>query len=189
MDKAKKLQDLKNKLQKQDLPLKEVAANLVFGDGNPDSAVIFIGEAPGANEDLQGKPFVGRAGKLLDWLLQSIGQKREDIYITNVVKYRPPQNRPPKPSEIEVFAPFLKEEIQIVNPKIIVPLGRFAMEKFLLKQQISKVHGKVVKINWQGMDLQVVPMYHPAAALRSPAVRIQLEQDFEQIRRLLRSKG
>ena len=126
--------------------LKSQAAQLVFGEGNPDADVLFIGEAPGKQEDLQGKPFVGASGKFLDETLASIGMKREDIYITNIVKYRPPNNRDPLPEEKKAFLPYLQEQLEIIQPKIIVTLGRHSGGAFLPDLHISQDHGKPKRI-------------------------------------------
>ena len=128
---------------------------------------------------------MGVAGKLLDELIESIGLKREDVYISNIVRFRPPENRDPSPEEIEAFAPFVDKEIEIINPKLIVTLGRFSMNKFLPEAKISRVHGQVKKMNWNGKNITVIPMYHPAAALRADAVMKQLKEDFKIIKKAL----
>ncbi|MCL5411126.1 MAG: uracil-DNA glycosylase [Patescibacteria group bacterium] len=156
---------------------------LVFGEGNSDAEVLFIGEAPGFWEDLKGRPFVGNAGKLLDKLIESIGLKREEVYITNVVKCRPPENRDPLPNEIEAYAPYLNHQIEIIRPKIVVTLGRYSLNKFLPNARISEVHGRPVRVG----DIIVTPMYHPAAALRSGAVMEALKEDFLVIREVLKN--
>ena len=163
------------------LPLREGATHLVFGEGNPDSQLYFLGEAPGQSEDEQGRPFVGRAGKLLTSLLSGIGVKREDAYISNIVRFRPPNNQPPKPAEIAAFLPYVNEEISIIQPSLIVTLGRFAMEKFLPTAKITQVHGTLQTVPWQGRLVHVFPLYHPAAALRNPQMRQALEADFQKI--------
>lgn len=186
MDKKAELLKLKGKmLADKSLPLKDTAANLVFGEGNPDAKIYFLGEAPGRMEDLSGKPFIGPAGKLLSKLLESISLKREDVYITSVLRYRPPQNRDPMPSEIEAFRPYVDREISIIGPKIIVTLGRFSLNKFLPDVKISAVHGKPQKINWQGKGIIIIPMYHPAAGLRSGAILETLKKDFQVIKDVL----
>ncbi|MBI3342251.1 uracil-DNA glycosylase [Candidatus Curtissbacteria bacterium] len=167
------------------LPLRLGATQLVFGDGNPDTQVYFLGEAPGYYEDKQGNPFVGLAGKLLDKLLEEIGLERPKVYISNVVRFRPPGNRDPEPDEIAAFRPYVDEEIEIIDPKIIVTLGRFSMGKFLPDVKISQVHGKAFKISFQGKPVLVLPMYHPAAALRAGAILEQLREDFKLIRKAL----
>lgn len=189
MTKAEKLAELKARMDSDmTLPLRSGATQLVFGDGNPDSEVYFIGEAPGYFEDKEGKPFVGLAGKLLTKLIESIGLAREDVYISNVVRFRPPSNRDPEPSEIEAFQSYVDEEISIIDPKVIVTLGRFSMGKFLPEARISQVHGKPFNITWGGKDVLVLPMYHPAAALRSGGIMQQLQQDFMIIRKALDGK-
>lgn len=167
------------------LPLRLGATQLVFGDGNPDTQVYFLGEAPGYFEDKEGKPFVGLAGKLLSKLIESIGLRREDVYISNVVRFRPPANRDPEPDEIAAFQPYVDEEIEIINPKIIVTLGRFSMGKFLPGVKISQVHGKAFKVDFLDREILVLPMYHPAAALRAGAILEQLREDFKLIRKAL----
>lgn len=157
------------------LPLRE--ANLVFGEGNSDAEVMFIGEAPGYYENLQGRPFVGRAGKLLDSLLESVGWKRGDVYITNIVKRRPPENRDPLPEEVTAYYPYLERQIEIINPRLIVPLGRFSMNLFLPDTKISRDQGKIFR---KGKRI-IVPLYHPAAALRSTAVQNDLKNAFEKL--------
>ena len=169
------------------LPLKKGATNLVFGVGNPKTDTLFIGEGPGYWEDQKSEPFVGNAGKLLDSLLLLIKLTREDVYITNVVHHRPPENRDPLPSEIESYGKYLDEIIAIIDPKVIVTLGRFSMGKFLLDVKISGVHGRKYIVNWSGKDLIVVPMYHPAAGLRSTDVKQQLINDFKKLPTFLKS--
>lgn len=157
------------------LPLRE--SNLVFGEGNPDCKVLFIGEAPGQNEDREKRPFVGRAGQLLRQMIRDLGWKESDVYITNIVKRRPPENRDPLPEEIEAYKPYLSRQIEIIDPKIIVPLGRFSMNYFLPEAKISRDQGKVFNI---GGHL-IVPMFHPAAALRSTQVLDELRASFQKL--------
>jgi uracil-DNA glycosylase len=157
--------------------LAATAKQLVFGDGNPDADLLFIGEAPGKNEDEQGKPFVGAAGKFLNEMLASIALKREDIYITNIVKYRPPNNRDPETSEKAAFLPYLREQIAIIQPKIIVTLGRHSMESLLPGLKISQVHGQPKRYNGQ----VYIPLFHPAAALYNGSMRQTLLDDFAKI--------
>ena len=152
-------------------------ANLVFGEGNPEAEIMFIGEAPGFHEDKLGRPFVGQAGKLLDKLLAEIKWPRGSVYITNIVKRRPPENRDPSPEEIAAYKPYLKKQIQIVDPKIIAPLGRFAMNYFLSNAKISQDHGKAYTLRGK----IIYPLYHPAAALRSTTVLKDLEHDFRKL--------
>ncbi len=176
MNKKEDLENLKKEiLNDHSLPLME--ANLVFGEGNPDCDVLFIGEAPGQKEDELGRPFVGRSGKLLDQLINEIGWKREDVYISNIVKRRPPENRDPTPDEIEAYKPYLAKQIEIIAPKVVAPLGRFSMNYFLPFAKISSSHGKVFKANGQ----TIFPLYHPAAALRATAVLNDLREDFKKL--------
>jgi DNA polymerase len=157
--------------------LRETATQIVPGAGNPDAEVMFIGEAPGAKEDQLGLPFVGAAGKFLDTMLAEIGLSRDDVFIGNIVKYRPPGNRDPLPEEITASIPYLKRQVAIIEPKLIVFLGRHSMSVFLPELKISQAHGKPVR-----KDGQVyLPLYHPAAALYNPGMRDQLLDDFKLI--------
>lgn len=179
MDKSAKLQELKEQMDKDmSLPLRNTATQLVFGEGNPDTEIYFLGEAPGYYEDQKGRPFIGQAGKLLNQLIESIGLKREDVYISNVVRFRPPENRDPSPEELAAFANYVDKEIEIINPKIFVTLGRFSMGKFLPDVKISQVHGQIKQVLWHGKEITVVPMYHPAAALRAGEIMKELKKDF-----------
>ncbi|MSR76060.1 MAG: uracil-DNA glycosylase [Candidatus Ryanbacteria bacterium] len=157
------------------LPLQE--SRLVFGEGNADAEVLFIGEAPGFHEDRLGRPFVGRGGELLTECIKSIGWHREQVYITNIVKRRPPENRDPLPEEIEVYKPYLARQIEIISPRIIVPLGRFAMNYFLPDAKISRDQGKTFIVD----DKKIVPMFHPAAALRGTTVLNQFKETFAKL--------
>ena len=165
--------------------LAQTATQLVMGDGNPDADIVFIGEAPGKNEDETGKPFVGAAGKFLDEMLASIDLAREDVYITNIVKYRPPNNRDPEPEEKKEFFPYLINQLDVIDPKVIIPLGRHSMNAFLPDFKISQVHGKVYrrKLLIAGKEKQVLimPLYHPAAALYNGGMRDTLLEDFSAI--------
>lgn len=182
MTKKEKLAKLKEKMASDNsLPLKETATNLVFGDGNPEAEIVFVGEGPGHWEDVKGIPFVGAAGAFLNYLLSQIGIERKDVFITNVIHYRAPNNRDPSPAELEAFEPYLDKIIKIIKPKVVVTLGRFSMAKFMPNVMISKVHGKEKSIDWQGLDLLVVPMYHPAAALRNGMVKTQTIEDFKKL--------
>ncbi len=176
MEKQEKLNALKKELEMANLPLKN-SANLVFGEGDINCAVMFVGEAPGFNEDIQKRPFVGRAGQLLDECIKAIGWKRADVYITNIVKRRPPENRDPLPEEIEAYKPYLARQIEIINPKIIATLGRFSMNYFLPFAKISKDHGKI----FEAAGRTIFPLYHPAAALRATAVMNELKDDFKKL--------
>lgn len=157
--------------------LAKTANNMVFGDGNPNTDIVFIGEAPGKNEDLQGLPFVGAAGKFLNEMLAMIGLERKDIYITNIVKYRPPNNRDPLPEEKAAFLPYLEQQLAVIQPKLVITLGRHSMNCFLPQLQISKVHGQPKRYKGQVF----LPLFHPAAALYNGGMRQTLIDDFAQI--------
>ncbi len=182
MDKIVKLQQLKEKMIKDEtLPLRKTATNLVFGEGNPEAEIYFLGEAPGFYEDQQGRPFVGAAGKLLNQALDTINLKRNQVYISNVVRFRPPNNRDPLPEEINAFSAYVDSEIEIINPKLIVTLGRFSMGKFLPNEKISQIHGKPRRVQYKNKDILIIPMFHPAAALRSEEIMEKFKEDFKRI--------
>jgi DNA polymerase len=182
MDRAEELKVLHEKwLEKCDCSLRITATQGVPGDGNPNAQVVFIGEAPGKQEDLGGRPFVGAAGKFLNEMLESIKMKREDIYITNIVKYRPPNNRDPLPDEIAACAKWLEEEIDLIQPLLIVFLGRHAMNQFFPAEKISSAHGKVIIANKFKKCHYFLPLYHPAAALYNGSLREVLKEDFKKI--------
>jgi DNA polymerase len=168
-------------------PLGEMRTNPVFGMGNANADVMFVGEAPGAEEDRQGKPFVGRAGKLLDQLLDEIGMnRRDDAFIANVLKSRPPGNRDPQPEEIEACQPYLERQIQLVEPRVICTLGNFATKLLTGSPTgITRVRGRPQEREVAGVPVLLYPLFHPAAALRTPAVLQQLREDFAQIPALL----
>lgn len=155
--------------------LAKTAKHLVFGEGSPTAKIIFIGEAPGRNEDETGLPFVGAAGKFLDELLGSINLKREDVYITSILKYRPPKNRDPKPEEKAEFWPYLEAQLQVLRPHLIVTLGRHSLNCFLPKAKIGDVHGQPQQ--WQGYAL--LPLYHPASVLYNPSIKQAVSDDFQ----------
>ncbi|HSX28547.1 MAG TPA: uracil-DNA glycosylase [Candidatus Saccharimonadales bacterium] len=161
--------------------LAKTATHLVMGDGNPDADVVFVGEAPGKNEDEQGLPFVGAAGKFLNEMLADIGLKREDVYITNTVKYRPPNNRDPLPEEKAAFLPYLMQQLAVIDPKLIVTLGKHGMETFLPGLKISQVHGQPKRVKGH----VVMPLFHPAAALYNGGMRQTLMDDFRKIPKTL----
>lgn len=188
MDKQKKLEKLNTRMAKScDCTLKKTATQPVPGEGSADADIIFIGEAPGKNEDLRGKPFIGAAGKFLSEMLATVNLKREDIYITNVVKYRPPDNRDPLPEEITACMPWLHEQIKIIQPKIIVTLGRHAMEHFIPGKKISEVHGKTFERTYDDIGTQVFfSLYHPAAALYNGSMRKTLLKDFKKIPKIIK---
>lgn len=163
-------------------PLYKTATNTVPGEGNPNTKIIFIGEAPGRYEDETGRPFVGRAGKLLDKLLESINLKRESVFITSVVKHRPPKNRQPKTPETRACGFWLKEQLSIIKPKFIITLGRFGLEYFAPYEKISKVHGTIRKTLVDGRKINLFPLYHPAAGLRSTRNKKTLFEDFRKLK-------
>lgn len=179
-NKAQLLNDLAVEIQAKNITpdLKAQATQLVMGDGNPDADIVFIGEAPGKNEDLQGKPFVGAAGKFLDVMLSETGMDRQDVYITNIVKYRPPNNRDPSPEEKREFWPYLLRQLEIINPKVVITLGRHSGGYFIPDLQIGKDHGVPRKVKYHNHELMVIPLYHPAAALYNGGMRQTLIDDF-----------
>jgi len=162
------------------------ATNLVMGDGNVDAEIVFVGEAPGKNEDEQGLPFVGAAGKFLNEMLETANMQRQDVYITNIVKYRPPNNRDPFPEEKEAFWPFLLRQLEIIQPKIIATLGRHSMEYFLPEAKISEIHGQPKRINLGNQTVVIVPLFHPAAALYNGSMRETLMDDFAKVPNILK---
>lgn len=181
-EKAKALGQIREAMEADEsLPLRG-QARLVFGEGDPEAKVVFVGEAPGFHEDRLGRPFVGRAGQLLDHLLSGIGWPRESVYITNIVRRRPPENRDPLPDEIAAYAPYLTRQLEVMQPKLVVALGRFAMNYFLPLAKISRDRGTAVTLDGR----LIVPIYHPAAALRSTAVLAELEADFKKLPEFLR---
>jgi DNA polymerase len=162
----------------------ETATNMVPGEGNPEAAVMVVGEAPGATEDKEARPFVGRAGKLLDEVLAEAGLAREDVYITNVVKARPPNNRDPKAGEVAHHMPWLEAELALIQPALVVPLGRHALAHFTDGAKISEVHG--TEMTERGRSL--FPMYHPAAALRGGGLKDTLFEDARKLRRAVEAR-
>ena len=157
---------------------------IVFGVGNPEADLMFVGEAPGADEDVQGEPFVGRAGQLLTKIIEAIGLKREDVYIANVIKCRPPGNRNPEPDEVEQCEPFLFRQIEIIKPKVIVALGKFAAQTLLRTlDPISRLRGRVY--DYRGAKL--IPTFHPAYLLRNPSSKREVWEDMKVVRSLLQS--
>jgi DNA polymerase len=162
--------------------LSEGRTQVVFGVGNPDAELMFVGEAPGFHEDKQGYPFVGQAGKLLDKLLAGIGLTRSDVYIANVLKCRPPGNRDPQPDEIELCEGYLFRQIEAIEPKLVATLGNFATKLLSGKQAgITRVHGQEQEVTLGGLQVLLYPLYHPAAALYTPRMLQVLEEDFARI--------
>lgn len=187
-DKQQELENIHKKwFEKCECELKKTATQPVPGVGSADAKIVFIGEAPGRSEDKIGKPFVGAAGKFLDEMLSAIELQREDIYITNIVKYRPPNNRDPLPEEKRACGEWLKEELQIISPKLIVFLGRHAMNSFFPNEQISKAHGKLLIKSFSGVPTKYFyALYHPAAALYNGSMRETLIEDFKKIPKVLK---
>jgi len=164
----------------------------VIGEGNHGAQIMFVGEAPGKNEAETGKPFCGTSGRVLTELIESIGLKREDVYITNIVKDRPPDNRDPNPEEIKIYGPFLDRQIEIIKPKVIATLGRYSMayvmDKFGLVAElksISQIHGKIFKIKTSYGEINFIPLYHPAVALYQNSLKSEMFKDFENIKKFI----
>jgi len=167
-------------------PLCEGRTQVVFGAGDAQADLMFVGEGPGFNEDKQGEPFVGQAGKLLTELLEEVGLTRQEVYIGNVVKCRPPENRDPAPQEIEACSPFLMQQISIIRPRVICTLGRFATRLLAeTEQSMTAVHGKAKQVRLAGVDTLIFPVFHPAAALYARTNRDVLVDDFAKLRVLL----
>jgi DNA polymerase len=158
-------------------PLGDLRNRAVPGDGSASAEVLFIGEAPGWHEDQQGRPFVGPAGQLLDQLLGMAGLRREEVFITNIIKSRPPNNRDPLPTEIEACRPWLDMQIPVLNPRLVVTLGRYSAARYFPREPMSRIHGQV----FQREGVVVVPMYHPAAALHQGSLRATIEADFRKL--------
>jgi len=191
MGKEERLRELEEKIRAcKKCTLGTLRTNAVPGAGSYDARVMFVGEAPGYWEDQKGLPFVGRAGKVLDELLEGIGLTREDVYITNIVKCRPPENRDPTEDEIKACSPYLDMQIDVIRPRVIVPLGRHSM-RYLLEKfgfspgPISKIHGEVFETRTLFGRIVIMPMYHPAAALYRPPLKEELRKDFLRLKELL----
>tara|TARA_B100002052_G_scaffold299072_1_gene335102 strand:- start:2884 stop:3609 length:726 start_codon:yes stop_codon:yes gene_type:complete len=184
-DKLKNLDILKKKINSiKKCELKKNATNMVFGDGNPSSSIMIIGEGPGANEDKEGKPFVGRAGKLLDKMLESIKLNRKNVYISNVVNFRPPMNRKPSEVEINRYLPFLNKHIEIINPKILLLLGSTALNAIIGNEIIiSKARGKWVNKKIGNANPEVISSFHPAFLMRQPDQKKYAWEDLKMIRK------
>lgn len=187
MTKQQQLDDLRKEIIDKNIcpELAATATNLVMGDGDLDADIVFIGEAPGKNEDEQGLPFVGAAGKFLNEMLAQADMVRADVYITNIVKYRPPNNRDPLPDEKRAFWPYLARQLTIIQPKVVVTLGRHSMEYFLPNAKISQIHGEAKRITFGDQKLVIVPLYHPAAALYNGGMRQTLIDDFLRVPKVI----
>ena len=190
-DKEQLLKEIEEECRKADLPLKEIATNLVFGKGSPDAEILFVGEAAGRMEDEQGMPFVGAAGKNLDKLLNAVGLSLENVYVANILKYRPPENRGPLPDEIKSHTVFLLKQIEIIKPKVICSLGNYATKFFLANGEVDKmdempgitqVHGKVKDIEFLGMKIKLIPLFHPAAIIYNRKLIVEWEKDIEVVK-------
>ena len=183
-DKDKRLQAIADDIASHlpcDIDICNEATNLVPGEGDADADVVFVGEAPGASEDKQGRPFVGNAGRLLNGLLEEAGLQREDVFITNVVKTRPPKNRDPRTTEVRHYLPWLLAQLDVIEPKLVIPLGRHPLAHFAPGVKISEAHGRVLETEtWR-----LFPMFHPAAALHNPSLRETLQEDARALRQAL----
>jgi uracil-DNA glycosylase family 4 len=191
------LKKIEEECRKADLPLKESAINLVFGKGNPNADILFVGEAAGRNEDEQGLPFVGAAGKNLDKLLENVGLSLNDVYIANILKYRPPENRDPLPEEIKSHTPWLLKQINEIKPKVICSLGNYSTKFFLaegdvdkMKEQlgITQVHGKVKFVTIDGVKIKLIPLFHPAAIIYKRDLIPFWEKDMEIVKSEIKSE-
>lgn len=179
-DARAELDELKHAIESADLTpeLAGQATQLVFGAGNPDAKIVFIGEAPGKQEDLQGLPFVGASGRFLDEMLAAADMERADVYITNIVKYRPPNNRDPSLEEKREFWPYLMKQLEVINPRVVITLGRHSGTAFIPDLVISRDHGHARMVCYRDSEFLVIPLYHPAAALYNGGMRQTLIDDF-----------
>ena len=189
MSKVDDLQQISDEIVKDEIcsDLRDQATQLVFGDGSINADVVFIGEAPGKKEDETGLPFVGAAGKFLNEMLASIGLNRKNVYITNIVKYRPPKNRDPSTDEKQAFLPYLMRQLDVISPKLVVTLGRHSMEYFLPGVKIGEVHGQLQTVDTPERSWMILPLFHPAAALYNGGLRQTLLADFAKIPTILKS--
>lgn len=187
MSKQQQLDEIRKRILDNNIcpELAATATNLVMGDGNIDAEIVFIGEAPGKNEDEQGLPFVGAAGKFLNEMLAAANMTRSDVDITNIVKYRPPNNRDPLPEEKAEFWPYLLKQLQIIQPKVVITLGRHSMEYFLPGMKISQIHGEPKRIKFGDDYLVIIPLFHPAAALYNGSLRQTLIDDFLMVPKII----
>lgn len=187
MVEANDLSSLKRALEAayQSLPLVTQVEDIVHGEGDEHAQIMFIGEAPGYYESVQRRPFVGRSGQLLRQTMTEVGLQPAQVYISNIVKVRPPDNRDPLPHELAAFKPFLDREIELIQPELIITLGRFSMAKFLPEVKVSQVHGRLHKIRWNQQTLFILPMYHPAAALRSTKLKESFVHDFQKVPKIV----
>ncbi|MEK6825900.1 MAG: uracil-DNA glycosylase [Nanoarchaeota archaeon] len=197
-DKAFELDELKRRIVADEtLPLREGATNVVMGKGNAEASILFVGEAPGRNEDLQGMPFVGAAGKNLDKLLAAVGLSLNEVYIANILKYRPPENRAPQIDEIKAHTPYLIEQIRILKPKVVCSLGNYATKFFLAGLQpegmeeqpgITTVRGKIKELEFEGIKFKLIPLFHPAAIIYNRKLIPLWEEDLEVVKKEIEQK-
>jgi uracil-DNA glycosylase len=189
-DLLKEIEDQLNNLV--DLPLKETAKNLVFGKGNSEAKIMFVGEAAGRNEDEQGLPFVGAAGKNLDKLLDLVGLSLNDVYVANILKYRPPENRNPSLDEIRAHTPWLIKQIKIIKPSVVCSLGNYATKFFLSNGDVDKMdkqpgitslHGKLKEMEFQGLKIKLIPLFHPAAIIYNQKLKPLWEEDMQIVKK------
>lgn len=194
---ASALEELKQKIIAAKLPLAESATNVVMGKGSAEAPILFVGEAPGRNEDLQGLPFVGAAGKNLDKLLASVGLSLQDVYIANILKYRPPENRAPQPDEIIAHTPYLIEQMRVLKPRVVCSLGNYATKFFLaglnpekMDEQpgITNVHGKIREMEFEGVRFKLIPLFHPAAIIYNRKLIPLWEADLEIVKKEIGQK-
>jgi len=190
VDKQSQLDQIATDIREKNVcpDLAKTATNLVIGDGNLDAEIVFIGEAPGKKEDELGLPFVGAAGKFLNEMLAAAGMDRSDVYITNIVKYRPPNNRDPSPEEKAAFWPYLLKQLQIINPKVVITLGRHSMEYFLPGMKIGQIHGEPKRIQFGDHKIVIMPLFHPAAALYNGSLRQTLIDDFLKVPEVIKKR-
>lgn len=192
MSKEQELEELKKETIEFNLPLKERSNNIVMGKGSAESEIMFIGEAPGRNEDLQGEPFVGAAGKNLDKLLYEVGLSLKNVYIANILKYRPPENRAPLPEEIKAHTPSLRKQIGIIKPKVVCTLGNYATKFFLANGKVDRmdaqpgitsIHGKIREIEFEGLKIKLIPLFHPAAIIYNQRLKKEWEADMSIVKK------
>ena len=185
IDKIKSIEELKSFMANfKGCELYKSSTNMVFSDGNPKSKIMLIGEAPGHDEDIQGKPFVGRSGKLLDKMLEAIELNREKVYIANIIPWRPPNNRRPTEEEIEICLPFIKKHIELINPKVLMLLGSTATFALLKSSEgITKIRGKWVDLILDNMSIPTLPTFHPAFLLRQPAQKKHVWEDLKSLKK------
>jgi len=192
------LEELKKEVENANLPLKEGSTNVVMGKGNSSAEIMFTGEAPGAREDEQGMPFVGAAGKNLDKLLANVGLSLQNVYVANILKYRPPENRAPSVEEIKLHTPYLLKQIEIIKPKVVCSLGNYATKFFLAlgnveemdsQPGITQVHGKVKMIKLKGLDIKLIPLFHPAAIIYNRKLIVEWDKDMEIVKKEISQKN